>query len=110
MKKLLLISIILALGSAATLSAQTYSITMSITNPDHGIIRQNNIAYVEESVGSGWFVYFSSLTPGTPSSRVKVPEGWSIKDFHIIDILQTCLPTLPTPSTPTPRGKMCLIK
>jgi hypothetical protein len=85
MKKLLLIGIILALGSAATLSAQTYSITMSIATPDHGIIRQNNIAYVEESVGSGWFVYFSSLTPGTPSSRVKVPEGWSIKDFHIID-------------------------
>ena len=67
MKKLLLISIILALGSAATLSAQTYSITISITTPDHGIIRQNNIAYVEQSVGSGWFVYFSSLTPGTPS-------------------------------------------
>ena len=84
-KKLLLISIILALGSSATVSAQVYSKIFPTTTTQHGIIRQNNIAYYELSGGTGWFVYFSSLNPGALSYRVKVPEGWSIKDFHIID-------------------------
>lgn len=84
-KKLFLISIILAIGSAANVSAQDYITTYSILNPDHGIIRQNNIAYVEESGGTGWFVYFSVFNPGALTYRVKVPDGWSIKDFHIID-------------------------
>ena len=84
-KKLFLISIILALVSVANVSAQDYITTNSIVNPDHGIIRQNNIAYVEESGGTGWFVYFSVFDPGALTYRVKVPDGWSIKDFHIID-------------------------
>ena len=84
-KKLLLISIILALASSATVSAQVYSKIFPTTTTQHGIIRQNNIAYYELSGGTGWFVYFSSLNPGALSYRVKVPEGWSIKDFHIID-------------------------
>lgn len=84
-KKLFLISIILALVSVANVSAQDYITTYSILNPDHGIIRQNNIAYVEESGGTGWFVYFSVFNPGALTYRVKVPDGWSIKDFHIID-------------------------
>ncbi len=39
-KKLFLISIILAIGSAATVSAQDYITTNSIVNPDHGIRHQ----------------------------------------------------------------------
>ena len=86
-RKLLLISIILSLGSAGTMPAQVYSLMPLGTISQHGIIRQNNIAYYETPGGAGNFVYFSSLTTGTPLYSVNVPDGWSIKDFHIIDTI-----------------------
>lgn len=83
-KQLFLISIILAMGSTIPAKAQVYS-TSPISNSGNGIIRERNIAYVEEAGGVGYFVYFGSLDGMSPSFSVKVPDGWAIKDFHVID-------------------------
>lgn len=74
----------LLFGLAATdVHAQVFAELNTSSNTDRGIVREQNISYYEEG-GNGVFVYLLALSSGSVN-KVKVPPGWSIRDFHVID-------------------------
>ncbi|MBR3413018.1 MAG: hypothetical protein IKG81_10060 [Bacteroidales bacterium] len=80
MKKALFFITLLALGMSLT-HAQTDEYATLGGSADRGIIREQNISYFEES-SQGYFVHLSTLS-GT-INKVKTPQYWSIRDFHVL--------------------------
>ena len=80
MKKIVLFCLVCAMAVPAV-AQFVYAQGQSYGSSSHGIIRENSIAYYEaNNIG-----YFAHVPPSFAISghRVKIPEGWSIKDFHV---------------------------
>lgn len=67
-----------------TIAGQYVYNEASTAIPSFGIIRQNNIVYYEDSEAN-FFAHIVSLNLAAPYSKVKIPKGWYIRDFRIVE-------------------------
>ena len=88
MKKLFLFLVSMALVSAAMAQLTTTEYyAFSYGDTKKGIVREQGIAYYEQS-GQGCFACvppFSFTTAPVPFNAAKVPAGWHIRDFHVVN-------------------------
>ena len=82
MKKTLYICFMLLATFSTTTQAQSYYYNINISNTTNGIVREQNIAYYEEN-GIGHFAYIIPVM--NAPSQAKVPAGWHIRDFHVLN-------------------------